>query len=113
MLMWNFSWRHEGMKEDADVEAPDLTTVKDFLRFKAATSQGMIVEQTTYNSLNAFAEWGFFADFTRVTDTPTNKEDRSEVYDECVRKELADHCQRPLSDIHYCYLCFEWIIGET
>jgi hypothetical protein len=58
MLMWNFSWRHEGMKEDAlkrglpvpdeaavrelvlakNVEAPDLATVKDFLRFKAATS---------------------------------------------------------------------------
>jgi hypothetical protein len=63
-----------------NVEAPDLATMKDFLRFKAATGQGMIMEQTTCNSLNAFAEW-FFAGFTRVTDTPTNEEDRSEVYD--------------------------------
>jgi hypothetical protein len=42
--------------------------VKDFLRFKAAAGKGMIVEQTTYDSLNTFAEW-FFAGFTRVTDT--------------------------------------------
>ena len=51
------------------MEAPDLATVKDFLRFK-----------TTYDSLNTFAEW-FFAGFARVTDTEINKEDRSEVYD--------------------------------
>ena len=58
ILMWNFSWHHKGMKEDAlkkglpvpdeaavqelvlvkTVKAPDLTTVKDFLRFKAMTS---------------------------------------------------------------------------
>jgi hypothetical protein len=49
------------------VEAPDLATVKDFLRFKAAAGKGMIVEQTTCDSLNTFAEW-FFAGFTRVTD---------------------------------------------
>ena len=59
---------------------PDLATVKDFLRFKAAAGKGMIVEQTTCDSLNTFAEW-FFAGFTRVTDTEINKEDRSEVYD--------------------------------
>ena len=63
-----------------NVEAPDLATVKDFLRFKAAAGKGMIIEQTTYHSLNTFAEW-FFAGFTRVTDTEINKEDRSEVYD--------------------------------
>src|SRR5256714_4070369 len=100
MLMWSFSWHYEGMKEDAlqkglpapdeaavrelvlakNVEAPDLATVKDFLRFKAAAGKGMIIEQTTYHSLNTFAEW-FFAGFTRVTDTEINKEDRSEVYD--------------------------------
>jgi len=88
MLMWSFSWHYEGMKEDAlqkglpapdeaavrelvlakNVEAPDLATVKDFLRFKAAAGKGMIAEQTTYDSLNTFAEW-FFAGFTRVTDT--------------------------------------------
>jgi len=109
--MWNFSWHHEGVKEDAlkkglpvpdeaavrepvlpkNVETPDLTTVKDFLRFQAATGQGINIEQTTYESLNALTEW-FFAGFTRVTDTPTNEEDRSEVYDVsifCRRHELT------------------------
>jgi hypothetical protein len=97
MLMWSFSWHYEGMKEDAlqkglpapavrelvlakNVEAPDLATVKDFLRFKAAAGKGMIAEQTTCDSLNTFAEW-FFASFTRVTNIEINKEDRSEVYD--------------------------------
>ena len=100
ILMWSFSWHYEGMKEDAlqkglpapdeavvrelvlakNVEAPDLATVKDFLRFKAAAGKGMIVEQTTCDSLNTFAEW-LFAGFTHVTDTEINKEDRSEVYD--------------------------------
>jgi len=59
------------------VDAPDLATVKDFLRFH---EQGEISEKITYDSLNTFAEW-FFAGFSRVTDTPTNDDDdRSEVY---------------------------------
>jgi hypothetical protein len=62
------------------VKAPDLITVKDFLRFKAAVGKGMIIKQTTYDSLNMFTEW-FFTGFTRVTDTEINKEDKSEVYD--------------------------------
>ena len=62
------------------VEAPDLVTVKDFLRFHAATSKGKIRKIITSDSLNTFAEW-FFAGFSRVTDTPTNDDDdRSEVY---------------------------------
>ena len=51
-----------------NVETLDLTTVKDFLRFQAATGQGMIVKQITCDSLNTFAEW-FFAGFTRATGT--------------------------------------------
>jgi hypothetical protein len=38
---------------------PDLATMRDFLRLKAATGQGMIMEQMTCNPrnpLNAFAE---------------------------------------------------------
>ena len=62
-----------------NVEAPDLATVKDFLRFQAATGQGMIVKRITCDSLNTFAEW-FFAGFTRVTGTQTDAGDRSEVY---------------------------------
>jgi hypothetical protein len=100
ILMWSFSWHYEGMKEDAlqkglpapdeaavrelvlakNGEAPDLAIVKDFLRFKAAAGKGMIAEQTTCDSLNTFAEW-FFAGFSRVTDTPTNDDDRREIYD--------------------------------
>lgn len=47
----------------------------------------MIMEQTTYNSLNAFAEQ-FFTGFTRITDTPTNEKDRSEVYDVSIFRPL-------------------------
>jgi hypothetical protein len=61
------------------VDAPDLATVKDFLRFHAATSKGKIREKITCDSLNTFTEW-FFAGFSHVTDTPTDDEDRSEVY---------------------------------
>jgi hypothetical protein len=60
------------------VEAPDLVTMKDFLRFHTATSKGKIRKIITSNSLNAFAEW-FFAGFCRVTDTSINEADRTEV----------------------------------
>ncbi len=49
-----------------DVEAPDLATVKDFLRFHAAVSKGKIQGRTTSDSLNTNAEW-LFSGFTRVT----------------------------------------------
>jgi len=61
------------------VDAPDMPTVKDFIRFSAAASRGKIVELPTVDSINAFTEW-FFAGFTRVTGTPTIKEDRTEVF---------------------------------
>ena len=61
------------------VEAPDLATVKDFLRFYVATSRGKIVERPTVDSINTVAEW-FFAGFTRVTGTVTDANERSEVY---------------------------------
>ena len=38
------------------VEAPDLITVKDFLRFHAAISKGKIKERITCDSLNTFAK---------------------------------------------------------
>jgi len=55
--------REQVLREN--VEAPDLATVKDFLRFQAATSKGKIQEEVTCDSLNTFAEW-FFAGFSRV-----------------------------------------------
>jgi len=61
------------------VDAPDLATMKDFIRFRAVTSRGKIVKEPTADSVNTFAEW-FFVGFTRVTGTPTNAKDRSEVY---------------------------------
>jgi hypothetical protein len=63
------------------VDAPDLATVKDFLRFYISTSRGKIDEdeRPTADSVNAFAEW-FFAGFTHLTATPTDEADRSEVY---------------------------------
>jgi hypothetical protein len=60
------------------VNAPNLTTVKDFLHFHIATSRGKIVEETTVDLVNTFAEW-FFAGFTRITGTLTDEEDMSEV----------------------------------
>ena len=62
------------------MEAPDLTIVKDLLRFHAAASKGKIKEKITPDSLNTFAEW-FFAGFGRITDTQIDADDRSEVYD--------------------------------
>jgi hypothetical protein len=63
----------------AKVEAPDHATVKDFLRWHAAISQGEIVKEVTSDSLNTTAEW-FFTGFSRVTGTPTHGDDRSKVY---------------------------------
>jgi hypothetical protein len=71
------SARHHCLGEGVD--APDLATIKDFLRFYIATSRGKIVAKPTADSVNSFAEW-FFAGFTRITGTPTDEEDRSEVY---------------------------------
>jgi hypothetical protein len=60
------------------VAAPDLVTVKDFLRFYIATNSPQITNIPTVDSINTVAEW-FFAGFTRVTGTETN-EDESKVY---------------------------------
>lgn len=61
------------------VEAPDLATVKDFLRFYIATSRPQLTKKPTVDSINTVAEW-FFAGFTRVTGTETDAEERSDVY---------------------------------
>jgi hypothetical protein len=62
------------------VAAPDLATVKDFIRFYIATSRPRLdAEKPTVDSVNTVAEW-FFAGFTRVTGTDTVEEERSEVY---------------------------------
>ena len=63
----------------AGIAAPDLATVKDFIRFYVATSSPKIADVPTVDSINTVAEW-FFAGFTRVTGTETDVEERSEVY---------------------------------
>jgi hypothetical protein len=67
--------------------------VKDFFRFCAATGKGKIVKKITCDSLVAVAEW-FFAGFTRVTETQTNEDDRSEVYNVSIF-----HYLRPTPDL--------------
>ena len=64
------SARHHCLRKAVD--APDLATVKDFLRFHISISRGYIDEKPTVDSVNTYAEW-FFAGFTRVTDTETNE----------------------------------------
>ena len=83
------SWILDGLWDDATareyclrsgVEVPDLATVKDFLRFYAASSDPRIDQDLmTTDSLGTVAEW-FFAIFTRVTGTVVQEGDESEVY---------------------------------
>jgi hypothetical protein len=61
-----------------NVKGPNLATVKDFLRFHAATSEGKIKDEITSDSLYTFTKW-FFAGFSCITDTTTNADNRSEV----------------------------------
>ena len=52
---------------DKGVPAPDLVTVKDFLRFYVATSHPQIDKyKPTADAICTVGEW-FFAGFTRVT----------------------------------------------
>ena len=60
----------------------DLATIKDFLRFIASVSDGIIDDETelvTADSMNTFAEW-FFAGFARMTGNRIEEEDRRAVY---------------------------------
>jgi hypothetical protein len=72
------------------VEAPNMTTLKDFFRFQASTMRSKIkktlneaslnpLKKPTDAALNAFAEC-FFARFTCVTGAEVDETERSEVY---------------------------------
>ena len=65
------------------VPAPGIDTVKDFLRFYIASSKGRLHDRSTVDSVYTHAVW-FFSGFSRVTGTPTDEEDRSEVFNVCV-----------------------------
>ena len=74
------------VKEDClgtELPAPNIDTVKDYLRFYIAISKGKLHKRSTVDTVNTHAEW-FFAGFSRVTGTPTDEGDRSEVYNVCV-----------------------------
>lgn len=58
--------------------APDLATVKDFVRFYAAMSKPRLSNKSTYESINTM-EW-FYTGFRRITGTEIGEEERSEVY---------------------------------
>ena len=63
-----------------DIEAPDLVTIRDFMRFYATTSSPWLDEELpTVDSLNTAAEW-FFTGFARVTGTEIVEDDWKEVY---------------------------------
>ena len=61
------------------VKAPDLATVKDFIRYYISISRPQLKDKPTVDSINTVAEW-FFAGFTRVTGTETEPDERSAVY---------------------------------
>ena len=63
----------------SEVEAPDLTTMKDFLHFYITISWPQLSQVPTVDSINTVAEW-FFAGFTWVTGIETDIGERSEVF---------------------------------
>ncbi len=70
----------------------DLATIKDFIRFIASVSDGIIDEENnlvTTDSLNTFAEW-FFAGFARVTGNRIEEEDRRSVYNVSIFSKSAN-----------------------
>jgi hypothetical protein len=56
-----------------------MVDVKDFFRFYSKSSKGRINKHASVESVVSEAE-RFFAGFTRVTGTPTIKEERTEVF---------------------------------
>ncbi|THC92169.1 hypothetical protein EYZ11_008356 [Aspergillus tanneri] len=69
--------RGEGLHEGQP--APDLATVKDFIRFYIFSSHGMISLRPTKSSVLNFAE-RFFAGFARLTKSVFDKKDTQDVY---------------------------------
>jgi hypothetical protein len=71
------------------IPAPGIDTVKDFLRFYIASGKGRLHDRPTVDSVNTHAVW-FFAGFSRVTGTPIDEEDRSEVFNVCAPYRQVD-----------------------
>ena len=69
-------WLQEGQP------APDLATVKDFIRFYIYSTNGMLTVRPTMSSVKNFAE-RFFAGFTRVTKQSFEWKDTQDVYHVC------------------------------
>ena len=59
--------------------APNLVTLKDFVRFFAALSRGRIKDKPTADSINSTLEF-FFAGFAKITGTTVHEDDRKELY---------------------------------
>jgi hypothetical protein len=69
------------------VLAPDLATIKDFIRYYIDSSRGRLSLRPVVSSVLNFAE-RFFVGFTRVTKTTFDPRDTTEVYH--VRAHIMD-----------------------
>ncbi|KAL6716976.1 hypothetical protein ACLMJK_004889 [Lecanora helva] len=56
-----------------------LSTLRDFFRFYAMSSKGLLEKRVTVDTLLACAEW-FFAGFARVTENQFSEDDRTSTY---------------------------------
>jgi hypothetical protein len=72
------------------VAAPDLASMKDFIRFYVATSKPKLSHKPTRDSIKTVVKW-FFAGFERVTGTEINGDDKSEV----LQRALCSLNERP------------------
>ena len=50
--------------------------------------------------------------FKDLQESSLPKSRRNQHVHVCVRRELASKLEQLQSDIHYCYQCFEWVVGE-
>jgi hypothetical protein len=50
--------------------------------------------------------------FKGLQESSLPKSRRNQHVHVCVRRELASKLEQLQSDIHYCYQCFEWVVGE-
>jgi hypothetical protein len=62
--------------------APDIVTIKDFVRFYISSTDGILSLRPTKSSVLNFAE-RFFAGFTRIAKSIFDKKDTQDVFMVC------------------------------
>ncbi|KKA25166.1 hypothetical protein T310_0806 [Rasamsonia emersonii CBS 393.64] len=87
--------------------APDLATIKDFIRYYIFSTQGMLSIRQTVSSVLNFAE-RFFARFTHVTKTTFDKKDAEDVYywirKTLIKEDIIENKKRTKHMFTYCDL---------